>query len=53
MTSNWLKNESVMTVLFLLFIFLKIFLIECFYIQNFEVETSWHKNKQNKERNKQ
>ena len=43
MTSNCYEILSVMTISF---VTLKIILIECFCIQNFEVEACWHKNKQ-------
>ena len=47
MTSNWYEDLSVVIILFY-FSLLKWFSIECFCIQNFEVETRWHKNKSNK-----
>ena len=41
--SSWYEDLSAMIILFRT---LKIIFIECFYIQNVEVETRWHKNKQ-------
>ena len=46
MISNWYEHLSIVIILCLTF---KIIFIECFWIQNFEVETRCHKNKQNKQ----
>ena len=46
MTSNWYTYLSVMIILFH---WLKIISVECFIFRNFEVKMRWHKNKQNKQ----